>query len=100
MSELSAQVADLVRLLVSQPDAVVVNERAEDDGVVIELRVAPVDVGKIIGRRGATVRALRLLLELRGDVEDRDLDLDLIEDGNGGRGGADSGVDSGHAARS
>lgn len=85
MSELATQVADLVRLLVSRPDDVQASTREERGGIVVELRVAQEDVGKVIGRRGQTIKALRLLLDLRGEVEDRDFELDLVEDAPGGR---------------
>lgn len=86
MSALATQVNDLVRLLVNRPDEVAVAVREERDATVVELRVAGDDIGKVIGRRGQTIKALRLLLDLRGEVEDRDIDLDLIEEGGGGRG--------------
>jgi|CXWL01.1.fsa_nt_gi predicted RNA-binding protein YlqC (UPF0109 family) len=81
MSVIAEQLDGLVRLLVSQPDAVAVAEQEGADETRFELRVADEDVGKVIGRRGQTIRALRLLLDLRGEVEDRDFELELIEDG-------------------
>jgi predicted RNA-binding protein YlqC (UPF0109 family) len=85
MNELATQVSDLVRLLVSRPDEVSARLREDRDTTVVELRVAQDDVGKVIGRRGQTIKALRLLLDLRGEVEDRDIELDLIEDAVGDR---------------
>jgi predicted RNA-binding protein YlqC (UPF0109 family) len=51
--------AYLARGLVSEPDAVQVTRAERDGAVVLELRVAPGDVGKVIGRQGRVVRALR-----------------------------------------
>jgi predicted RNA-binding protein YlqC (UPF0109 family) len=56
----------LARGLVDKPDEVNV-ERVERDGaIVLELRVAPDDVGKVIGRQGRIVRALRTLVRASG----------------------------------
>jgi predicted RNA-binding protein YlqC (UPF0109 family) len=56
----------LARGLVDKPDEVKV-ERVERDGaIVLELRVAPDEVGKVIGRQGRIVRALRTLVRASG----------------------------------
>jgi predicted RNA-binding protein YlqC (UPF0109 family) len=49
----------IARNLVDDPDAVEVTESETDGTVVLRLSVAPDDVGKIIGRRGRTARAIR-----------------------------------------
>ncbi len=55
--------AYLVRSLVDQPSDVSVESFDEEDGTtVLELRVADDDVGKVIGRRGRTVNALRVVM--------------------------------------
>jgi uncharacterized protein len=57
---------DLVELiakkLVDNPDQVVVNEVKGEHTNVIELKVAPSDIGKVIGRRGNTISAIRTIL--------------------------------------
>jgi predicted RNA-binding protein YlqC (UPF0109 family) len=55
----------LVKALVDDADAVDVREELGRDGrsVIIEVRVAPDDMGKLIGRQGRTVRALRSLFQ-------------------------------------
>ncbi len=56
--------AYLARALVDDPDAVEVEGFEEDDGtIVLELRVAPEDTGKVIGRGGRTVAALRTVMK-------------------------------------
>lgn len=53
----------LVRSLVEHPEAVVVDSFEEEDGtLVLELRVASEDVGKVIGRGGRTINALRAVI--------------------------------------
>jgi predicted RNA-binding protein YlqC (UPF0109 family) len=49
----------LARSLVSEPDRVEVSATETDSRVDLELRVAPDDIGKIIGRQGRTIRAIR-----------------------------------------
>jgi predicted RNA-binding protein YlqC (UPF0109 family) len=53
------------------------------DGVTIfELRVHPTDVGKVIGRQGATIQALRALLQVAAAKQGRRCTLELIEEGS------------------
>ena len=54
--------AYLAKGLVSRPDEVRVDREEREDAVVLRLHVAPEDVGKVIGRQGRTVRALRTLV--------------------------------------
>ncbi len=67
MNEHRASARDLVEFvaksLVDQPEAVQVREVASNQVVTIQLRVAPDDVGKIIGKHGRIVKALRTLLK-------------------------------------
>ena len=53
----------LAQALVEQPDQVSVTEFAEDGGLLLELRVAPQDRGRVIGRKGRTADALRTVLD-------------------------------------
>lgn len=63
MPEPKAALAQLVtfavRTLVDQPDAVQVEVREDPRGMLVAVRVAPSDMGKVIGRQGRIVRALR-----------------------------------------
>ncbi len=51
----------LARNLVDRPEEVRVRERDEESGTVLEISVAPEDVGKIIGRQGRVIQAIRVL---------------------------------------
>lgn len=53
----------LVRALVDQPEAVTVTEREEENAVMIELRVAPDDMGKVIGKQGRIAKAIRTVVK-------------------------------------
>jgi uncharacterized protein len=70
----------LARSLVDKPDAVSVESFDEDDGsTVFELTVAEDDVGKIIGRGGRTVNALRCVLRACAAKQGRRLLLDVVD---------------------
>ena len=69
----------LAKALVDAPDEVEVTEVEEPDELVLELRVAQDDVGKIIGKQGRTVRALRTLIDAAGEKFDRHYAVEVIE---------------------
>jgi predicted RNA-binding protein YlqC (UPF0109 family) len=71
--------AYLARGLVSEPDAVQVTRVERDDAVVLELRVAEGDVGKVIGRQGRIVRALRTLARASGARSGERVLLEIVE---------------------
>jgi predicted RNA-binding protein YlqC (UPF0109 family) len=52
----------LAKGLVDKPDEVRVERTEREDGIMLELHVAPEDVGKVIGRQGRIARALRTLV--------------------------------------
>jgi len=52
----------LAKSLVSHPESVRIEERSTSEGTVLELTVANEDLGRIIGRKGQTVKAIRQLL--------------------------------------
>jgi len=77
-------VEDLLELLaaslVDEPDKVSVEGYDEDDGtVVLELRVAPDDAGKVIGRGGRTVAALRTVMRACGTRDGTRVLVDVVE---------------------
>jgi predicted RNA-binding protein YlqC (UPF0109 family) len=79
--ELVDDLTELAKLLVDQPDEVEVTEIPNRrGGGVLELQVAPDDLGKVIGRQGRTARALRTLLETREDRLGVRYELEILED--------------------
>ena len=74
-----ALVEMIARALVDRPEAVAVRETREDGETVIELRVAPEDVGKVIGRQGRTARALRTIVAASGPGRGRGAVLEILE---------------------
>ena len=67
----------VVRALVDNPDAVRVSETERRGITVVELTTAPGDMGKIIGRQGRTVSALRMLVSLAAEKHGLRAQLDL-----------------------
>jgi hypothetical protein len=55
-------VAGMAKALVDFPDEVVVQAAPENEGTVLLLRVAPADLGKVIGKQGRTARSIRTIL--------------------------------------
>ena len=53
----------IAKSLVENPDEVVVTETEKDDAVVIELKVGPSDMGKVIGRQGRIAKAIRTVVK-------------------------------------
>jgi hypothetical protein len=72
--------AYLARALVDDPSQVEVDSFEEDDGtVVLELRVAEEDAGKVIGRGGRTVSALRTVVKAASVKQNRRVLVDVID---------------------
>jgi predicted RNA-binding protein YlqC (UPF0109 family) len=85
----------VVKSLVSNPDAVQVERRIDEKGVLLELTVDPEDLGRVIGKRGATAQSLRTLLRALGTKNDARYNLKIVDNGVGGyNGGDDSSRDS------
>jgi uncharacterized protein len=75
----AALVEYLARRLVDKPDEVSVEEVEEDDALVIRLRVADDDVGRVIGRGGRIARALRTVVRASGARGDRRVVLEIVD---------------------
>jgi predicted RNA-binding protein YlqC (UPF0109 family) len=69
----------VARNLVDKPDEVDVREVDGDGGLVLELRVATDDLGKVIGRQGRTARAIRTLLSAASAKTHKRVSLEIIE---------------------
>ena len=69
----------LAQSLVDEPNEVEIRTRNRDQATVIELMVAPNDLGKVIGRQGRTARAMRTLLAAAGNKQRRRYILDILD---------------------
>ena len=70
----------VVKSLVDKPEAVTVTPVDRNGLTVFELRMDPADVGKIIGRQGATIHALRSLLLVGSAKKGLRCSLEIVED--------------------
>lgn len=73
----------IVKSLVGNPDAVSVVRSVDEKGVLLELTVDPEDLGRVIGKRGATAQSLRTLLRALGTKNDARYNLKIVDTGDG-----------------
>jgi len=69
----------IARALVDQPDEVQVAEISGEQTVVLELRVAKEDLGKVIGKQGRTVKAMRAILSAASSKVRKRAELEILE---------------------
>jgi uncharacterized protein len=79
VSEARDVVEVIARALVDDPEAVKVTETEQREVAVVELFVAPDDLGRVIGRQGRTASALRSLVGLAAEWHDFDATLEIRE---------------------
>jgi predicted RNA-binding protein YlqC (UPF0109 family) len=80
----------IVKSLVSNPSAVKIERRIDEKGVLLELTVDPEDLGRVIGKRGATAQSLRTLLRALGTKNDARYNLKIVDNGVGGASASNS----------
>jgi len=71
----------VVKSLVSKPDEVKIERRIDEKGVLLELTVDPEDLGRVIGKRGATAQSIRTLLRALGTKNDARYNLKIVDNG-------------------
>lgn len=71
----------VVQSLVSKPEAVVVERIIDEKGVLLTLTVDPEDLGRVIGKRGATAQSLRTLLRALGTKQEARFNLKIVDNG-------------------
>jgi predicted RNA-binding protein YlqC (UPF0109 family) len=71
----------VVKSLVGNPDAVQVVRTIDEKGVLLELTVDPEDLGRVIGKRGATAQSLRTLLRALGTKNEARYNLKIVDNG-------------------
>ncbi len=81
----AAQVADtealvryLVTSLVDTPDAVSIEVKDADESVTFEITLDPDDVGKVIGRQGRIIKAIRTLARAAGSTADKQVEVEVL----------------------
>jgi len=69
----------IAKALVDKPDEVAVKESSDKQSVVIELRVAPEDMGKIIGKQGRIAKALRIVVKAAATKAGKKVVVEIIQ---------------------
>lgn len=71
----------VIKSLVTKPEAVQIERRIDEKGVLLELTVDPEDLGRVIGKRGATAQSVRTLLRALGTKNDARYNLKIVDNG-------------------
>ena len=74
MKELVEMIASA---LVDNPDEVVVTETEKEDAIIVELKVGPADMGKVIGRQGRIAKAIRTVVRASASKSDKKILVDI-----------------------
>ena len=75
----------VIKAIVDKPDAVEVKRSVDEMGVLLELKVDPEDMGKVIGKDGQTAKAVRILLRIIGAKNDARVNMKIVEPEGGKR---------------
>lgn len=67
----------IVKALVDNPEEVVVSESLKGDDTLIELKVAPADMGKVIGKQGRIAKAIRSVVKAAASKEDKKVIVEI-----------------------
>lgn len=69
----------IAKRLVENPEQVVVTETENDRTLVLELKVAPEDMGKVIGKQGRIAKAIRTVVKAAGVHEDKKIVVEIVQ---------------------
>ena len=69
----------IAKALVEHPDEVVVTETDRGNEILVELRVAPSDMGKVIGRQGRIAKAIRSVVKAASSRIDRKVSVEILQ---------------------
>ncbi len=78
MTKIKDLVEYIVKALADEPDAVVLSEIEGESSIVLELRVAPGDMGRMIGREGRTINSMRSLARVLGAKMGKKVTLEIV----------------------
>ncbi|MBO4911741.1 MAG: KH domain-containing protein [Butyrivibrio sp.] len=68
----------IAKALVDNPDEVVVSEKKDGRNIMIELHVAPSDMGKVIGKQGRIAKAIRSVVKAASTRENLKVDVEIV----------------------
>ncbi len=69
----------IAKALVDDPDSVVVNEVEGNQAIILELKVAPEDMGKVIGKQGRIAKALRTVVKAAATKDNKRVVVEIIQ---------------------
>ena len=64
--------------LVNEPDKIIINEIDQGNTIVLEIRVAPEDMGKVIGKQGRRAQAIRSVMKAKATLEGKRVIVDIV----------------------
>ena len=69
----------IAKALVDNPEEVVVTESMKGEDTLIELKVSPADMGKVIGKQGRIAKAIRTVVKAAGIHEDKKIIVEIVQ---------------------
>lgn len=69
----------IAKSLVDNPDEVVATQTENEKGILVELRVAPADMGKVIGKQGRIAKAIRSVVKAAASKEDKKVIVEIVQ---------------------
>ena len=69
----------IAKSLVENPDEVVVTETEKEDAIIVELKVGPADMGKVIGRQGRSAHAIRPVVKAASSNSSKKVIVDILQ---------------------
>ena len=69
----------MAKNLVDEPDAVTVTEVSDEEGKILQLRVAPGDMGKVIGRQGRIAKEIRTIIKTVAQRTGEKITVDIVD---------------------
>ncbi len=69
----------IVKSLVSKPDAVAITQEIDGESITFSLRVAPEDMGRVIGRHGRIAKEIRTLMKAAGNRKNKHINVDILD---------------------
>jgi uncharacterized protein len=75
---MKALVEYLIKSLADHPDQVTLVEHESDDSILLELKISPDDIGKIIGKNGNTINAIRTVLQAAASSQKKRVKLEVV----------------------
>ncbi len=83
----------LIKSIVDHPEDVKVDRKVDEMGVLLTLKVNPLDMGQVVGKRGSTAQAIRSLLRIVGIKNNARVNLKIVEPEGSTRGTVERAVE-------